>query len=123
MRQEDPLSSPLFNIVTHRLVERLPSDVGVSLGNTTFNATAFVDDLNLYASTPKGSQLMVDGVVQFLAVCGMSINTDKSSTLGFKPSGKHKMSTVDIKTEFKIAGVPLPKMGENDQWKYLGVHF
>lgn len=123
VRQGDPLSSPLFNIVTHRMLQTLPADVGIKLGATNINATVFVDDLNLYASTPRGLQVMINKVTQFLGECGLTINTDKSFTLGFKPSGKQKISTMDITTEFKIANRSLRKMSRTDPWTYLGVQF
>ncbi|KAL6418735.1 hypothetical protein ACFW04_011829 [Cataglyphis niger] len=60
VRQGDPLSPVIFNIVTHQLLQKLSSDVGVRLGKTTVNATAFADDLLLFATTPQGLQQLIN---------------------------------------------------------------
>lgn len=104
VRQEDPLSSPTFNILTHRLLKNLPRQVGVDIEKHSINASAFVDDMNLYSRTPRGLQALIDSSVEFLSQCGMSINTEKSFALGFKPSAKDKISTGDTNTTFKTTG-------------------
>ena len=54
VRQGDPLSSPIFNLLIHRLLNSLSADIGVRFGQRKTNASAFVDDVNLYATTPRG---------------------------------------------------------------------
>ena len=66
VRQGDPLSSPIFNMLRHRMLEALPKEVGVRFGDQTTNASAFVDDVNLYATTPRGLQALLNKMVEFL---------------------------------------------------------
>lgn len=96
--QGDPLSSPLFNILRHKLLKELPKETGIRVGGEVVNATAFVDDINLYAETPRGLQLMIKKASDFMHTCGISFNIDKSFTLGFRPSGRDKITTLDIST-------------------------
>ena len=77
----------------------------------------------LYVSTPAGLQLSIDGMNEFLASCGMSINIDKSFTLGFRPSGREKKTTVDTKHIFEIGGRSLRTIRRTDEWMFLGVTF
>lgn len=67
VRQCDPLSSTIFNMLTHRMLEALPSEVGIKIGDRTANASTFVDDGNSYATTSGGLQMSLDRVVGFLA--------------------------------------------------------
>ena len=123
VRQGDPLSPVLFNLLTDRLLEILPADVGMNVGEKTTNASAYAEDMYLYASTPSGLQLSIDGMNEFLASCGMSINIDKSFTLGFQPSGREKKTTVDTKNIFEIGGRRLRTIRRTDEWMFLGVRF
>ena len=121
--QGDPLSSPLFNLVTHRALQALPDEVGVKVGEKTTNASAFADDVTLYASTPAGLRSLIEKLTAFLPSCGMSIDVDKSFTLGFRPSGRGKKNTVDIRTRFEVSGRLLRVLTRTDEWRNLGVVF
>lgn len=41
VRQGDPLSPVVFNAATHRLLQRLPNEIGIDLGDNKVNAAAF----------------------------------------------------------------------------------
>ena len=123
MRQGDPLSSPLFNMLTHRMLEALPKEKGVRIGDQTTNASAFVDDVNLYATAPRGLQALLNKMVKFLNQCGLSINIDKSFTLGFRPSPKDKISAIYVERKFKVGERSLRRITRNDVWTYLGLPF
>lgn len=56
VRQGDPLSPVIFNAITHRLLKKLPEEVGVRLGGISINAAAYTDDLLLFAATAAGLQ-------------------------------------------------------------------
>lgn len=67
VKQGDPLSPVLFNIIIDRLLRSLPEDIGCSIGSARSNALAFADDLILCASTPTGLQLLIDTARTFLS--------------------------------------------------------
>lgn len=51
VKQGDPLSPLLFNLVIDRLLRSLPEEIGATLGEGQINAIAFADDLILLANT------------------------------------------------------------------------
>ena len=53
----------------------------------------------------------------------MSINIDKSFTLGFRPSPKDKISTIDVERKFQVGERNLRTMKRSDIWTYLGLPF
>jgi len=66
IRQGDPLSPVIFNAVTHRLLKRLPKEVGARVGNIPINAAAYADYLLLFASTLMGLQQMINITADYL---------------------------------------------------------
>lgn len=72
VKQGDPLSSMLFNMVLDPLLERLQDQGGgLQVGNYSISVLAFADDLVLLASDPVSAQLQLDTVVNHLADVGM----------------------------------------------------
>lgn len=80
----------IFNAVTHRMLQDLPEEIGVRLGDSTINAAAFADDLLLFATTPEGLQLLINKVADYLAKCGMTINAQKSMSISVRASAHIK---------------------------------
>ena len=123
VKQGDPLSPMLFNMVMDRLLQLIPKEVGVDIAGEHYNAFAFADDLVLMASTPQGLQLTLDKATGYLAQCGLVINTGKSFTVAIRNVPHVKKSVVDHKTKFTCCGNVLPSMQREDEWRYLGVPF
>lgn len=122
VKQGDPLSPVLFNIIIDRLLKRLPDEVGVSLGGTNINAIAFADDVVLLASTPGGLQLLLDRTHEFLTACGMTTNRSKCFTISVEASGKKKHTFIGQRT-FKIGDSNIPSLKRSEEWCYLGINF
>lgn len=70
VKQEDPMSPVIYNMVMDRLLTRLPKEVGAKSGGLTVNAAAFADDMLLFATTPLGLQKLLDVSSEFLDACG-----------------------------------------------------
>lgn len=122
VKQGDPLSPILFNLVIDRLLRSLPDEIGVKVGNATTNAAAFADDLVLFASTPKGLQKLLDTTVDFLSSVGLTLNADKCFTVSIKGQPKQKCTVVEHRT-FSVGSRMCPALKRSEEWKYLGVHF
>lgn len=123
VRQGDPLSPMLFNAVTHKLLQGLPEEVGVKLGETKTSAIAYADDLVLFASTSAGLQVLLDCTATFLERCGMTINANKCFTVSIKASAHLKKTAVDSNIRFHCGGQQIPTMARTNEWRYLGVSF
>lgn len=106
VRQGDPLSPLLFNLVIDSGLKAVPGSVGYALGTATVNALAFADDVILVASTPRGLQLC-DEFASWIALAGLTLNPQKSATLTKIPSGRDRKLKVagDV---CSVMGCPLP---------------
>ncbi|CAL7932839.1 unnamed protein product [Xylocopa violacea] len=109
--------------MVYRLLRSIPKEIGVDVSGEHHNALAFADDLVLVASTPQGLQQTLDLTTEYLAQCGLAINTGKSFTVAIRNVPHIKKSVVDSKVRFRCAGALLPAMRREDEWKYLGVPF
>lgn len=122
VKQGDPLSPLLFNLVVDQLLRELPPIIGFKLGETTINAMAFADDLTLVASTRAGLQQLLDQAEAFFKARGLRFNPSKSSTLSLVPSGRQKKMKVE-QLPFCVEGADIPVLSCVASWKYLGVTF
>lgn len=123
VKQGDPMSPMIFNMVIDRLLKRLPSEIGVKVSGLTINAAAFADDMLLFASTPVGLQRMLNMSIQFLGDCGLKINATKCMTVALRNVPHEKKTVVDKETIFLCEKRILPALKRSDDWKYLGVPF
>lgn len=122
VRQGDPLSPALFNLVIDGLLRSLPGHIGWRLGDAHVNALAFADDLVLCASTPDGLQELLNAAEAYLNPRGLAFNVSKCSSLSLVASGREKKVKV-ISHPFKLSGGELPASSLNDIWRYLGISF
>jgi len=56
VKQGDPMSPIIFNMIIDRMIKKLPEDIGTRIRESTINAAAFADDLLLFATTPMDSK-------------------------------------------------------------------
>jgi len=122
VKQGDPLSPILFNLVMDRVLKSLPTSLGVNLGSKRVNSLAFADDLILCASTAPGLQQLVDTTCKVLASCGLSTNPAKCLSVSIKGQPKQKNSVITEKT-FIIDNREVPIVRRSQEWRYLGVRF
>lgn len=123
VKQGDPMSPVIFNMVIDRLLTRLPEEVGVRCGDVTVNAAAFADDMLLFASTPMGLQKMLDLAVDYLNGCALMVNAGKCMTVALRNVPHEKKTVVDKNTVFVCEGRTLSALKRSDEWRYLGVPF
>lgn len=123
VRQGDPLSPLMFNLVIDDLIAKLERErFGYHLpNNERLVGIAFADDLILMSSTAPTMQHMLSKTAPFLKERGLEINVEKSCSMSLKPSGRDKKIKVLTEPEFKIGESLLPAANINSTWKYLGV--
>jgi hypothetical protein len=123
VRQGDPLSPLLFNLVIEKGLKELNSDVGFTLNNEVCNAIAYADDVILVASTQKGLELNMESFGNSLASVGLELNRAKCNVLSMVPSGREKKVKVLTEPTIKYKGEYISQVGVLGLWKYLGVQF
>nr|GBO45475.1 Retrovirus-related Pol polyprotein from type-2 retrotransposable element R2DM [Araneus ventricosus] len=121
VRQGDPLSPLLFNIALDEFLRSLPDTIGVPLGGHRLNAVAFADDMLLFVSTSRGMQELLDISNLSLGSLGLRINLLKSFMLSLVPSGRDKVKIA--RGSFRVGNTPIPHLGVDEEWTYLGVPF
>lgn len=123
VKQGDPMSPIIFNMIIDRLLRQLPEDIGAKIGDLTVNAAAFADDMLLFASTPMGLQSLLDRAVGFLSLCGLKVNASKCLTVSIRNVPHEKKTIIDKDTVFLCQQRELPALKRTDDWRYLGVPF
>ena len=123
VKQGDPLSPWLFNLVIDRLLNRIPSGIGVNMQGLKINAMAFADDIILLASTKDGLQQSLDITSGFLNACGLLVNANKCISVAIRTVPHLKKTAVETKIKFCIGGRTIPSLRRTEEFKYLGVPF
>ncbi|GBN58383.1 Retrovirus-related Pol polyprotein from type-2 retrotransposable element R2DM [Araneus ventricosus] len=123
VKQGDPLSSILFNLVIDQLIRKLKGPVGLELDGSTISISAYADDILLFASSSAGLQHLLNETSKFLGTCNLFVNCSKSFTISILADSKNKKTKVDSATPFYINNEPLKSLKANDSFKYLGVNF
>ena len=123
VKQGDPLSPMIFNLIIDKLFAKLPAEVGLKIGNMHLNAMGFADDLVLIATTPLGLQNMLDISAEYLAKCGLCVNAAKCFTVSVRGNAKAKKTNIIADQVFTCLGREIPALRRSEEWKYLGVPF
>lgn len=123
VRQGDPLSPVLFNlIVRETLIRAEGTGVGFRMcSGYLLQTLAFADDLVLFASSKRGLQTSTDEVLAWLAKAGLRANPGKCATLAIIADGRNKRALVDKRPCLQIDGEDVPGMKPSHLYKYLGV--
>ena len=124
VRQGDPLSVHLFNAVIDMCLAGLDEGLGCEVEGVRVNHGAFADDIALFATTPRGLQMLASELEAQLALCGLSISSGpqgKSASLRLDVDGKAKKWVVNPHTYLRIAGDMVLSLSVSQVYKYLGV--
>lgn len=123
VRQGDPLSSIIFNIVMDEILNKLPPYIGFEYRQIILNALAFADDLVLFASTTQGLQTIIDLISEEASKHGLLLSPSKCKCVSYMPSGKEKKIKIIEEPQFHNNNEYLPQIGVTDTWTHLGVTF
>ncbi|XP_023236216.1 uncharacterized protein LOC111635480 [Centruroides sculpturatus] len=118
VRQGDPASPLIYNIVIENLSRKLNSCAKTSLG---FNHLLYADDLTVLAETPQHLRQLHNTVTRFRETTGIRINTEKCKLMASKSHGKGISRRIDDTTiRLKVNNRNIPLCKGKDSFKYLG---
>jgi hypothetical protein len=129
VKQGDPMSSILFNLVIDELFEIIGDRFGYELeGVGRVNARAFADDIALMSGTELGMQELLSATEEFLNARGLELNTDKCVSICLRKAAKVKKSQIADSSvmnppKFTINKKPIQLLGIDKSCRYLGVQF
>src|SRR5699024_6917467 len=113
VKQGDPLSPVLFNIVIDQLLENLNhSYLGVVLGDVRLPVLAYADDLALTASSDDDLQSLIDITTASLNKVGLSLNRSKSVVMGCQSPITVDGTALANVTSIKYLGVVINSDGK-----------
>lgn len=78
VRQSDPLSPHLFNVVIDWAIAGLDLELGVLVGNHRVNCGAFADDIALIAGSPTSLQSLFDDLLDEFRLSGLELSVGLS---------------------------------------------
>lgn len=123
VKQGDPLSPLLFNLVLDGALESLDREVGYSVEGHVVGALAFADDMVLLSTTRLGMQKNIDSLSTSLSAYGLMLNPSKSHAVSLVADGKRKRVKVLEEPIFTIGTERLPQYSTGHMWVYLGARF
>ena len=123
VKQRDPLSAVIFNLVIDQLLRSFPQECSSTYNGKTVRAMAFADDLVLLADSPIGLQHLLDWTSTFVRTCDLLLNTSKCHTISIVGNGGLRKTVIDANRIIRIKGQPLRALSREDSWNYLGIEF
>jgi hypothetical protein len=117
VKQGDPLSPLLFNMVIDEFFRKIPPNLGVKVGEQAVFALAFADDLVLISDTESGLRDLLLKCEQFYAKRGLRLNPDKTVLMTRDKTNKLYISNINV------AGVRPHSLSSGEFFRYLGVQF
>jgi len=125
VKQGDPLSSLLFNLVIDELFDLIKDDYGYEVQNgVKTNAKCFADDLVLVSGTKIGMGQLLNTTAEFLRARGLLTNPKKCISIGLAKAYKGKKSKIEAESIFQIDNISIPMLGyTTNTTRYLGVSF
>ena len=123
VKQGDPLSPIIFNVIMDELLRRLPEDVGVKLQYHRCNSMAFADDLILLSETKAGMNLLLETTTRFFDERTMNINEKKCFSLRTDVSPKSRIPITHTSPSYFINQHPIFATSYSTVFTYLGISF
>lgn len=124
VKQGDPLSPFIFNLVVDELLGKLDSGWhGGTLPRGRASCMAFADDLVLLADKARHIRSMLGETEMFFGLCGMSVNPAKCVAMATHAPREGNWPQLVLRSIFNIDGAKIPQVSTLDTFKYLGQYF
>lgn len=118
VKQGDPLSPTLFNLVIEPLIEVVQEKFqGINVEGHNLSVMAFADDLVILAKNKDEAINQAEMIYNNLRALGMSLSIEKS--LAFQYVSRNKTWYIRD-PELMVKGIPIPYGEPNATFKYLG---
>lgn len=118
VKQGDPLSPLIFNLIIEPTIERLQATQGLELEGENLAVLAFADDIVLLARNADVARTQLELVRRDLHDFDMALSIDKCSTFEYRPSGK---SWYVRNPQIELGDQMVPYAEPDETLKYLGV--
>jgi len=118
VKQGDPLSPTIFNLITEPLLIKLEDMKGYQVGGQTVSSLAFADDQILLTRKEEQASTMVNVVEQYLEDLGMKLSAPKCAAVTIRGT---KGSWFLTDPELHLSnGESIPVANANTRITYLG---
>lgn len=122
VKQGDPMSPALFNLVIDEWLRSAPTDIGLSFGGEKIASLAFADDLLLLAGSREDATALLRRCTKFMEGRGLDINPSKCVALTTKRVPSKKKLFAVTSSQFFVRGVPIRQLAL-DEFRYLGSQY
>jgi len=123
VKQGDPLSGVLFNLVIDWALAALDRNIGFRLGEQLLSHLAFADDVVLISATQAGLQRQIDRFSDHLKKSGLLMNADKCATLSIQAQPAKKSWVCNQTSSLRLEGTLISALKVGETYKYLGLHY
>ena len=125
VKQGDPLSPLLFNLVMDELMRRIGDQYEYVIDYVrSTNIKCFADNICLVSGSRMGMNQLIQQSIKSLEEKGLQVNAKKCVTIGLAKGYKGKKSQIIAEPVFSINNVYIPMLGyRENRTKYLGMKF
>ena len=125
VKQGDPMSCFLFNLVIDQCVKKLDESLGVALSDEVrVNHIAFADDVVLLAESPGNLGRLFSRYAEELGKVGLEVNPAKCASVNItvhkRKAGRRWVVNPDPIVQY--GGSHIPPLAADETYKYLGVY-
>lgn len=123
VKQGDPLSCFLFNLVIDSCVKELDSSLGVELNREVrVSHMAFADDVVLLAENSQNLQRLLTAYTEHLNRVGLEVNPRKCATVDIRVhKRKDGRRWVVQPSILSVKDQAIPSLAAGETYKYLGI--
>ena len=122
VKQGDPQSPLLFNLIIDELLSKLPSELGVRLKGSSCNALGFADDLIVVSGNVNAAKELLARTERFFQARSMKINAKKCFSLTLKRSLRNRSVICESEPTFKISGMNVAPCTSRNLFQIPGHH-